>query len=136
MSKSQTGLAFPQSIVNPIPVSDSVGSRYNIDVIGPLKETKEGYKYILLIVESYSKFPEAFEMRTQEATEVADILYNNIICRYGVFDSLVSDRGTNFMSKVISRLCQLFDIKHIKTCAYHQQSNSIWRISTDISLQD
>ena len=115
---------FRRASLNPLPVTDTVGSRYHIDICGPLKETKEGYKYILLCVESYSRYPEAHPLKTQEAQEVADVLYNQIICRYGAMETLVSDRGANFMSKLVARLCQLFDINHTKTSAYRPQTNA------------
>ncbi|MEW8544998.1 MAG: transposase family protein, partial [Candidatus Thiodiazotropha sp.] len=87
-------------------------------------KTKEGFLYILLVVDSFSKWTEAFPMRTQEAKEVADILYNEIFTRYGAPRTIVSDRGRNFMSKLVNALCEFFEVKRLHTSSYHPQTNA------------
>lgn len=62
-------------------------------------------------------------MRTQEATEVAYLLYKEIFTRYGAPRTLVSDRGQNFMSKVVQLLCKIFQVTRHVTSLYHPQSN-------------
>lgn len=59
-----------------------------------------------------------------EATEIAHILYNEIFTRYGAPYSLVTDRGQNFVSKLIQALCELFQVTRHHTSSYHPQSNS------------
>jgi hypothetical protein len=44
--------------------------------------TKEGYQYILLVTDSFSHWAEAFPLKTQEAQEIADILYSEIFTRF------------------------------------------------------
>lgn len=79
---------------------------------------------MLLVVDSFSKWTEDFPMRTQEAKEVADILYNEIFTRYGAPSTIVSDRGRNFMSKLVNALCELFEVKRLLTSSYHPQTNA------------
>ena len=98
--------------------------RWHIDFIGPLTTAKDGSKHILLLVDSLTRWPEAFSLKTQEASEVAHILYNDIFTRYGAPKYLVSDRGQNFMSKLMTAICELFDVKRHHTSAYHPQTNS------------
>ena len=98
--------------------------RIHMDFLGPLKETKEGYKYILLIIDSFSKFPEAFPTFTQEATEMVKILYNGIICQYGAPRSILTDKGQCFMSKSVKEICKIFQITKINTCSYNPQGNA------------
>lgn len=109
--------------LHPLPPVNTF-ERWHMDILGPLTPTKEKYQYILLCVDSFSRFVEAFPLKTQEAAEIADILYREIICRYGAPKSLVSDRGRNFMSNIVSELCRRMDIKRYHTSAYHPQSNS------------
>ena len=49
----------------PLPVA-SVFERVHIDLLGPLPESPEGFKYILVIVESLSRFPEIFCVENAE----------------------------------------------------------------------
>ena len=110
--------------LQPIPPSDIFG-RMHMDIIGPLTKTPCGHRYILLIVDSYSKWCEAFPLKTQEATEIAKIFYSEIICRYGAPDVLVTDRGQNFVSILIQEICKMFQITKKETSAYHPQANAV-----------
>ncbi len=98
--------------------------RWHMDILGPLTKTDKDEKYILLCVDSFTRFVEGFPLKSQEATEVANVLYKDIICRYGSPMRLVSDRGSNFMSSIVSELCRKMDIKRSHTSAYHPQTNS------------
>ena len=109
--------------LNPLPIED-VFSRIHIDILCSLPKTKEGYQYVLLVVDSFSKWTEAFSLQTQEAKEIADILYNEIFTRFGAPRCIVSDRGKNFMSKLIKALCEYFQVKRTHTSSYHPETNS------------
>src|SRR5437867_2071169 len=93
-------------------------------MLGPLPKTKEGYQYVLLVVDAFSKWPETFKLKGSSAVEVADVLYNEIFCRYGATKELVSDRGANFLSKVVTRLSKLFNIRRSTTSGYRPQCNA------------
>lgn len=98
--------------------------RWHVDILGPITKTNEGFQYILLCVDSHTRWTEAFPLKTMDSREIAGILYNEIFCRYGSPRILVSDRGQNFLSKLVSALCEIFDITRHKTSSYHPQTNS------------
>jgi transposase InsO family protein len=108
--------------LHPIPPDDVFG-RIHMDFL-ELKKTKTGYKYLLLIVDSFSKWCEAYPMKSMEAAAVAKIFYDEFITRYGAPSILVTDRGQNFMSKLIKSLCDIFQITKLATSSYHAQTNS------------
>jgi hypothetical protein len=56
---------------------------YGIDFIGPLKETQQGNKYILVIMNYFTKWPEAKALKEATGKNVSEFLYKEIICRYG-----------------------------------------------------
>ena len=95
-----------------------------MDILGPLPKTKQGFQYILLIVDSFSKWSEAFPLVTVEANEIANILVKEYFSRYGAPRVIVSDRGRNFMSKLIKAICELFQVKRHYTSSYHPQTNA------------
>ena len=74
-----------------MPIAD-VFSRWQMDILGPLPKAWR-YQYILLVVDSFSKWCEAFPLESQYSKLVASVLYNEIITRYGTPSVLVSDRG-------------------------------------------
>ena len=58
--------------------------RIAIDIAGPFPVTKDGNKYILVAMDYFSKWPEAYAIPNQEAVTVAQVLVDNLICRFGV----------------------------------------------------
>ena len=98
---------------------------WQIDILGPLHKSPEGYEYILLCIEAQSRWPEAIPLKTQNAQEVATALFNNVISRYGAPSVLFSDRGRNFMSNLIGALCEIFEISRHHTSSYHPNTNGL-----------
>ena len=47
------------------------------------------------------------------------------MCRHGVPEELLSDRGTNFLSDVILEMCSLLGIKKVNTSGYHPQTDGL-----------
>lgn len=108
--------------LHPLPVQGTF-DRWHMDILAGLPKTKQGYQYILLVTDSLSHWSEALPMKTQEATEVAHLLYKEIFTRYGAPRTLVSDRGQNFMSNIVQILCKIFQVTRHVTSSYHPQSN-------------
>ena len=98
---------------------------WQIDILGPLKKSPEGYEYILLCIDSFTRWPEAFPLKSQDAREVAEVLFRDIFARYGSPLILMSDRGRNFMSKLINALCEIFEITQYHTSSYHPNTNGL-----------
>ena len=120
--------------LQPLPVQE-LFERWHMDILGPLANTPEGYKYVLVVVESLSRHPELIPLKTQEASEVAEALWKHIFSRFGAPRSLVSDRGTNFLSHLVANLCKLFNVTRIHTSAHHQQSNAACEKFNDTILK-
>ena len=97
--------------------------RWHMDIL-ELSKTDNGYRYVLLMVDSLTRWMEAIPLKTQEATEVATVIYRDLICRYGAPRTLVSDLGKCFLARVFQALSRLFQIKRHHTSAYHPQTNS------------
>ncbi|CAC5358371.1 unnamed protein product [Mytilus coruscus] len=108
--------------LKPMPIK-KVFSRWHMDIY-ELPETSEKYLYLLLVVDSGPKWCEPFPMRTQEASEVASILFRETIARFGAPHCIVSDQGANFRSKLVSALHELLQIKRHYTSSYHPQTNA------------
>ncbi|CAC5417185.1 unnamed protein product [Mytilus coruscus] len=108
-----------------MPIQDTF-SRWHIDIIGPFQAlTKESYRYILIIVDSFSKWTEAFPVRSESAEEISKILHREIFSRYGTCHSLVTDRGQGFASKLVVAINQIYNVKHSFSSSYHPQANSV-----------
>ena len=60
----------------------------------------QGYKYLLVMIDTFTGWIEGFPTWTEKAEEVVKKLLQEIIPRFGLPRSLQSDNGTSFTSKV------------------------------------
>ncbi len=108
----------------PLPVIDTPFSRLGMDVVGPLERSKNGNRYILVICDYATKYPEAFPLRNIKARQVANCLVQ-LFSRVGIPREVLTDQGTNFMSLLLKRVYQLLGIRAIKTTPYHPQTDGL-----------
>ena len=60
----------------------------------------EGYQYVLLIGDSFSKYIEAVPMYKQTATDIVNVIWKHLLCRYGYHKFMLTDRGSNVVTIV------------------------------------
>ena len=63
-------------------------------------------------------------MKDQDAKSVAKVLFNEIFSRYGAPRVLVTDRGTQCMYRLVSALCEMFDVTLNHFSSNHPKTNS------------
>ena len=93
------------------------------DITGPLPETDKGNRYIVVITDLFTKWVEAFPLRTVDSETLATVFVDEVVCRYGVPTHLHSDQGANLCGQVIDKMCQILGISRTQTSAYHPQGN-------------
>src|SRR6059058_6190562 len=113
-----------KSYLNPIEVGEPF-ERIGIDFVGPLERTKRRNRYILVVTDYLTKWPEAKAMKEAIAENVVRFIYEGIICRHGCPKIILSDRGTHFRNKLVEGLCEKFKIKHKLSSPYHPQTNGL-----------
>ncbi|GFT62502.1 retrovirus-related Pol polyprotein from transposon 412 [Trichonephila clavipes] len=89
--------------------------RIAFDILGPLPRTASGNKYLLVVIDYFTKWPEVYPIPDQEAPTVAEAVVQHWISRYGVPLQLHSDQGRNFVSAVLKGVCELLGIDKTKT---------------------
>jgi hypothetical protein len=96
-----------------------------IDVLGPLPVTNKGNKYILCVTDYFTRYPISIPMLNQRTGTIAKLLVEEVFLVYGFPASLLSDRGTNFLSSLLSDILELFSIRKLSTTSYHPQTNGL-----------
>ena len=94
-----------------------------VDTVGPLPLTKNGNKYIIVIVDHYSHWPEAWPVPDERAETIIQTIYNGFVTRHGAPNILLTDQGKNYLSKATMQLYAWLGIDKRRTTAYHPQAN-------------
>ncbi|KAL4709763.1 hypothetical protein ACJJTC_004599 [Scirpophaga incertulas] len=98
----------------------------HMDVLGPLPEA-DGYRYILIVVDSFSKFCLLYPMYRQEADELKRH-FRNTVSLFGAPKLIVADKGrmfqsSDFLSFVKDMGCEI----HFITPEMHQANGQVER---------
>ena len=110
--------------LNPISIEEPF-ERIGLDFIEPLPKTKKGNKYILVMTDYLTKWPEAKAMKEATSENVIEFIYKKIICRHGCPKIILTDRGAYFNNRVVDGLCRKFEIKHKLSSPYHSETNGL-----------
>ena len=94
-----------------------------IDVTGPHPTSSKGNTYILTVIDHFTKWGELFPMRNQEASTVAKLLMDRVICVHGCPIQILTDQGPNFESQLFGELCRRMSIDKIRTSPYKPSTN-------------
>ena len=81
------------------------------------------FQNVLVVVDHFTRYVQAFVTKNHTARTMAWVLYNNYFSVFGFAQSLMSDQGTEFCGKVIAAMCSLLSVEKICTTPYHPQTN-------------
>ena len=112
---------IPQAPLHPIPAFDEPFSHIIIDCVGPLPKTKSQNEYLLTIMCSSTRFPEAIPLRSIKTNTILRALIK-FFTLFGLPKSIQSDQGTNFMAHAFQQVMNQLGIKQYKSSAYHPES--------------
>ena len=71
----------------------------------------------------YRSWVEAKPLKSITAEEVCRAFFTLIIARNGCPSTILTDQGRQFTSKLFTKLCMHFHIRHVESSAYHHQTN-------------
>ena len=108
----------------PLPIMDEPFRRIAMDIVGPLPRSNSGKRYILVICDYATRYPEAIALRSIDANAIAGELLS-FFARVGVPEEILTDQGTNFTSQLLGEIHRLLQIKPIRTTPYHPQTDGL-----------
>ena len=108
----------------PMPIIEVPFDRIALDIVGPLPKTSRGHKYILVILDYATRYPEALPLRAATTKAVAQKLML-LFSRVGIASELLTDQGSCFMSRVMKQLLSLLQVTQLRTSVYHPQADGL-----------
>ena len=88
-----------------------------------LPKSGRGHQYAVVFTDYLTKWPEVYPVRDQSVSTIAKLLVQGIVCRHGVPNQLLSDRGTNFLQTP----CRSILIDGSTEVKHNSLSSTDWR---------
>ena len=117
-----------------IPAAPNKAPIENVDTTYPMElvhmdyltiEANKGGKdvHILVITDHFTRYAQAIDTNSQTAKCTAQNLWDKFIVHYGLREKILTEQGCNFESDLLKALCEIAQVKKIRTSGYHPQTN-------------
>lgn len=103
-----------------------------IDYVGPYPRSKQGNKFLLVAVDSFSKFCWLMPLRAATAKLTICALQTHLLQHFGIPQTIVSDNGSQFTSQDFHRFCKGNGIRHVTTSPYYPQPSHCERFNRNL----
>ena len=115
----------PRVPLGDTPLIDMLFRRVTVDLVGPISPPSEkGHQYILTLVDYATRYPKAVPLKNIETETEAEALLD-MYSRLGLPEEVLSDLGTQFVSKCIEEVSRLLSTKRLTTTPYHPICNGL-----------
>jgi transposase InsO family protein len=91
-------------------------------MVGPLRKAPGGYTHLLVAVDKFSKWIEA-RLITNLRSEQTVSFFTDIIHRFGVPNSIITDNGSQFTGRKFLEFCDDHHIRVDWAAVAHPQTN-------------
>ena len=93
-----------------------------MDMVGSFKKAPSGYTHLLVAVDKFTKWVEAKPVRKCDGKTATKFL-RELIYRYGVPNSIITDNDTNFAKGAMAEFCEEHHIRLDLASVAHPESN-------------
>lgn len=97
----------------------------SIDIADMGSITRSGHRYIMGVIDNFSRYPMLIPLKDLSSASVATALFKHWIAVFGIPERILSDNGRSFRSDVVQRLCTLLGISKIFSSPYYPQGDGL-----------
>jgi Integrase zinc binding domain/Integrase core domain/RNase H-like domain found in reverse transcriptase len=112
----------PKVMINPTWVP-TVMRKFNMDLV-EMGIPSSGYEYIVDIRDDLTGWLEARMLAKKSSDDIAQFLWQDVICRFGCVPQITTDNGTEF-HKAVSILARRYGITILRTSPYNPAANGM-----------
>ncbi|CAK1589903.1 unnamed protein product [Parnassius mnemosyne] len=103
-----------------------------VDLFGLLPKGPQGERWILIVVDTASKWFELFALSEATAETCAKTLVGQIFMRYGLPRRMISENGVQFVADVMQKALLVLGVKQNLVPLYHPEANPVERKNRDL----
>jgi transposase InsO family protein len=107
---------------------------WGLDLVGPLQKAPGGYTHLLVAIDKFSKWIEVRPLNSIRS-EQAVAFFTNIIHRFGVLNSIITENGTQFTSRKFLDFCEDHHIRVDWAAVAHPMTNGQIERANNMILQ-
>ena len=107
-----------------LPTIQEPFKRIAMDIVGPLPRSNSGKRYILVICDYATRYPEAIPLKSIDAAHIAEQLMT-LFSRVGIPEEILTDQGSNFTSTLLTEIYRMLHVHPIRTTPYHPQTDGL-----------
>ena len=108
--------------IKPVPYPTRPWEKLSIDIIGELHGCPSTHRFVIVLLDLHSKWPEIKPVSTITSSAVISFL-SDMFTRWGLPREIISDNGKQFTSREFEDFLSGLGIQHCKTALYHPQAN-------------
>lgn len=131
MTTSSTKQKQLHHIISPWPFA-----KWGMDIPGPFSPGKGQVKFLIVAIDYFTKWIEAKPLTTITAQQVQQFVWKDIVCRYGVPHTIITDNGRQFIDNELAKFYIGLDIKDITSSVEHPQTNGQAEAANKVILME
>ena len=103
--------------------------------MGPLPQGKREMKFLLVAIDYFMKWVKAKALATITEAKVQNFVWKNIVCKFGISRTIISDNGCQFDSHGFRSFCSSLGIKNKYSSPGHPQANGQMEVTNRTLLK-
>lgn len=119
----------PAGLMTRHPIVDKPWQMVSTDLVGPLPRSSQGYTYILVVADCFTKFVLFFPLRAATAVAVTQRIEDNVFLMFGAPQYVLCDNGVQYRSNIFKKMVSSYHSKIVYNANYHPQANPTERIN-------
>ena len=127
MSSATNAKSLPQTSTNQAESSTLSSpwsfAQWGLDIVGPFLKVAGNKRYLLVGIDYFTKWVEAEPLANIRDVDAKKFIWKNIVTRFGIPHTLISDNGLQFDSKAFRRYCCDLGITNMHSTPYYSQGN-------------
>jgi len=98
-------------------------AKWGVGIVGPMPVGKGGWKFLVVVVDYFTKWAEAEALAAITTTSITSFLWKSVLCRFGIPHAFEIDNGKQFDCEPFWRWCSELRIRNYYALVLYPKAN-------------